>query len=164
MVRNLDISSRELTGLKLREAEHRDVRQLFEWRNLPEIIDLGVTKKSVGWQEHLSWFERVLDGNSILIWIIEYEDRPIGQVRFDAINNQEAEISIYLIPGETGKGRGSVVIALACKRIKTVWKDLKSVDARILSENQRSLKAFENAGFVRSSIQCSQQIYLTRLF
>ena len=100
----------------------------------------------------------MLISDSVLMWIIEADNHPVGQIRFNRKNHTRAEVSVYLIPGETGRGRGTKVISEACKIVIGIWEDLKFINAKILKNNIRSQKAFERAGFVRASNEDSKQL------
>jgi len=123
-----------------------DKQMLFEWRNTPEIVLLSTSQKQVSQEEHSAWFDTIQNSDYTKVFIIEEFNFPIGQVRFDR-QDDGCQISIYLLPGHTGKGRGSELILTAIKNLSQVWKDIKWIDAHIRSENIQSIKAFEKAGF-----------------
>ena len=45
--------------LKLKPVEAIDEQRLFEWRNLPEIIERGFRSRAVSKEEHANWFAAV---------------------------------------------------------------------------------------------------------
>ena len=141
--------------LKFREANINDVELIFNWRNLPEIIALSSSQKSVSWSQHVIWFEKAIKHNNSLIMIIFDDELPIGQVRFDLLdtNNNKAEISIYLVAKATGQGHGANLIKNACYYAKHRWPRLLQVTAEIREVNIRSIKAFVKAGFIQTNEQ-----------
>lgn len=152
-------------GMSLRDVRESDNQTLFHWRNMDEIVALGASKRRVTLEEHLKWFERVLLGNDIFLFIIEEEEKPVGQVRFEMIDRYGASISIYLIPGHTGKKRGVVLIQEACRKVISNWMQLEWVQAVINIENKRSIRAFKNVGFVQYEEGSGYENFLTlRLF
>lgn len=139
----------------LRLATINDAQLVFEWRNDPWIVNLGLSKKEVLWEEHYEWFKNSLKNQRRKIFIIEYENILIGQVRFEKKSVDQAEISIYLIKKYTGYGLGVVAIKKGCQEIFSLW-EINKIVAEIRSNNHSSLSAFKKAGFYSSF---SQQDY-----
>jgi len=133
--------------LGFRIVEFKDRELLFHWRNIPEIIALSADQKSVSWPEHVGWFENILTNESILILIITYKGKSIGQIRLKKENDQTANIGIYLIPTEVGKKRGSYLISESVFFAKEKWPNIRYIKAEVRMENKRSLKSFKSAGF-----------------
>jgi RimJ/RimL family protein N-acetyltransferase len=135
-------------NLYFREALIEDEKLIFQWRNIDEIIALSSSQLPVSWNEHINWFREALSNPNKLILIIVEDSKPIGQVRFDKSENGKASnISIYLIPDSTGKGRGAFIIHQACLYASKKWPQVFFVHAIIRKENIRSIKSFKNAGF-----------------
>lgn len=132
--------------LKLKPVEAIDEQRLFEWRNLPEIIERGFRSRTVSKEEHANWFAEALKGELRRLWIIIWNGEPIGQLRFDLVDSDDAEISIYLVPTYMGRGIGVQAIREGCKMIRHQMPDIRIV-ARVAMENKESLSAFRKAGF-----------------
>lgn len=71
---------------------------------------------------------------------------PVGQIRFDGVGQSEAEISVFLIPGYTGRGYGISAIRKGCE---AAFEDFRvdSIVAFVRCTNMGSLSAFAKAGF-----------------
>ncbi len=135
------------TKVKLERASSKDAKMIFSWRNLPEIIALGTTQKPILWKEHLPWFKKILRGRkSHLLLIILKNKKPIGQVRFDKLNNSTLVVSIYLLPKFTGHGLGVIALNCACKKAFDQLCATRII-AVIRKNNLRSLSAFQKSGF-----------------
>jgi RimJ/RimL family protein N-acetyltransferase len=132
--------------VELRNARPDDMRRVFEWRNLPEVVAWGAVPHTVTWQEHQRWFETVLAGGGHLLMIVMHEAREIGVVRFDRSSPVEAVISIYLVPDRVGRGLGVDAIRLACERIFAAW-DVAQIAAHTRKDNRPAIRAFQKAGF-----------------
>jgi RimJ/RimL family protein N-acetyltransferase len=132
--------------IDLRPAQPADQELLFKWRNMSEIISNSASQRSIAESEHNQWYQEIMRDDNTKIFIFCDEERPIGQVRFDRMFGG-CKISLYLIPGETGKGRGALVISMAVNAIVKKWPNLGWIEARIRSENLRSRRAFSTAGF-----------------
>ena len=125
----------------MRLATIKDREQIYKWRNEPYNIKLGITQKPVSWQEHCIWFNKALDRNQILLWIVD----GCGWVRLDK-QGDRANISIYLIDSCRSKGKGTKAIKQACSDGLMLW-DIKSVHAFIRLNNIKSQREFIKAGF-----------------
>jgi len=142
-------TSHDGPDLRLRPATADDARMLFSLRNDPAIVRLGRSKQTVTWAEHLSWFTRALsDEQRRRIFFLVENDETIGVLRFDKEDEPtEAVVSIYLLEPFRGQGRGPRALALGCAEIFRTWPMLAAVDAIIIADNERSVRAFQLAGF-----------------
>lgn len=134
--------------ISLRAAEAADVERIFRWRNLPEIRAVGTDRRSIPWEEHNAWFERVLHSHDHLLFIISRGEEPIGQVRFERLARNEscAAVSIFLVPIHTGRGFGVEALMLGCCRAFDRLR-VRSIVAFVRQSNRNSVVAFEKAGF-----------------
>jgi perosamine synthetase len=140
--------------LVLRTATIADARMIFEWRNMPEIVALGKSQRAVGWEEHSNWFQSALKDDQHLLLIVQLAKQPIGQVRFDYVRPRSCEVSIYLLPGYTGRGLG--VLALRCACLEAFARlGVENILATIREDNQRSISAFQKAGFLQDTGEAS---------
>ena len=135
-----------ISNLILRRATIEDMRMIYTWRNIPEIISLGKTQRPVEWDEHRKWFQEVVMGDNHLLLVVSLGGKPIGQVRFDRLNDHSCEVSVLLLPQYTGRGLGVLALKHAC------WEafarmDIKEIVATIRQDNRRSVSAFRKAGF-----------------
>lgn len=133
-------------SLKLRPATIGDAKLVFAWRNDPWIVARGTTGQTVSWEEHYTWFKEVVAGHNRQMFIVLYQGKPIGQVRFDRVDDDACEISIYLIREYTGRGLGVSALKLACEAIFDSW-DISLILAFIRDDNASSVSAFRKAGF-----------------
>jgi UDP-2,4-diacetamido-2,4,6-trideoxy-beta-L-altropyranose hydrolase len=74
------------------------------------------------------------------------EDKPIGQVRFDILDDKYAEISISLDGNHRGRGYGTLLINLGVEALLRQT-PVKAIHAWIKPYNIASCKAFEKAQF-----------------
>lgn len=135
----------------IRPATVYDCDQLLVWRNMPEVYELG-NGKTVNRTEHVSWFNRALTSNDVMLNIIEPK---AGMVRIDR-NGIRADISIYLMTSFQGQGIGKKVIMQATENAHKVWKI--DVYATIHPTNDRSKRTFEAAGYEK----CTEESYVHR--
>lgn len=138
-------------GLRLRGAQMQDAQALLAWRNAPATRRHSGSSEVIGLQAHQAWLARVLDDPMRGLWIAEAGGGPVGVVRFDLDAAPRpggvATISVYLVPGISGRGWGRALIARAVEQARLKWPGLSQVDAVISGDNPASLKAFAACGF-----------------
>lgn len=103
-----------------------------------------IFKKKVDFDEHHQWFINRVGSNSCKLLIVRIEEIDIGLVRVE-LNDDECEISIYLIPGYEGKGYGSKALALALDRCSTLCSCYKAI---VQKKNVSSINLFKKLGFI----------------
>lgn len=134
--------------LTLRAMSGDDVDLLFEWRNRPEIVVRSTSGREVAHVEHASWCQRLLASPDNLPFIIVVGGKPAGHVRFvpDARRPTAWLVSIYLVQPYSGRGLGPRALEMACveafRRLPA-----ERIVAEVLSDNTRSVAAFQRAGF-----------------
>lgn len=136
-----------MPAVSLRRARADDAKLVFDWRNLPEIVRLSLSGRTVDWSSHRSWFDEALQERERLILIVEVDGEACGQVRFDWTNDETCEVSIYLLPGWTGRGFGVEALRQGCAQAFSL-KRTERILARVKVDNSPSLSAFRRAGFV----------------
>lgn len=126
-----------------RPVTQEDSRQLFVWRNNPEISDVSVSGRVPDYAAHEAWLKATLADDNKILLLIEGRQQPVGIVRFDCAG-YEATISIYRIPG-SGTARG--LIRQATEWLRCSRKGLRRVVANVLPGNNTSMAAFRSAGY-----------------
>ena len=132
--------------LSLRPASEADGPRLRQWRNDPETRAASRTTAEVGAAEHVAWLAGVLVDPDRHLWICELDGEPVGQVRFDPLDERRYEISVVLAPEARGRGLSSHLISMAVERLCESRPDAE-VEAHVREDNSRSLAAFCRAGF-----------------
>jgi RimJ/RimL family protein N-acetyltransferase len=142
----------------LRPATPADRATVFAWRNDPFIVSLSASRRTVTWDEHAAWYDRVVTGERHLLLIVEREGEGIGTVRFDREGEAGALVTIYLLEPFVGRGLGTPVLREACGRAFVRWPEVGHLEARIQAGNARSVRALEKAGFrqVETSVDAAE--------
>lgn len=133
-----------MADILIREAGQQDVKQIFSWRNLPEIVALSHLQKTVTWQEHHKWYKRALSDKAHDLFIISCGNEDVGLIRFYSENLSGCDISIYVVPGYERKGIGSQALSKGLFLMKNKYTNFI---ARIRKDNVRSIAFFEKLGF-----------------
>ncbi|MBY0754338.1 GNAT family N-acetyltransferase [Clostridium sardiniense] len=130
----------------IRRGHLEDFDILFKWINDEDVIRFSRYKKEMDLEEFNSWFDSKLDN----LFVIEEDLVPLGQVSFEVSGNgDEAIISYSVDRDERGRGYGKALIHYIVNFIKENRDDIKIVSAFISSDNEISIKIFENEGFKR---------------
>jgi RimJ/RimL family protein N-acetyltransferase len=126
-----------------------DAEILYVWRNHPLVVALSTRKITVTWNEHIAWLKSCIGSpDRHRIFIIHSESAgAIGVVRFDRNNDAMARLSIVIDPSHLGCGVGPVSLVEGTQKIFKLWPKLEIVDAQVLADNKRAVRAFQKAGF-----------------
>nr|WP_229309696.1 GNAT family N-acetyltransferase [Legionella pneumophila] len=132
----------------LRAATINDASNLFEWRNALETRRYSSNPNPIEIADHLRWLQHSLVLPNRRLLIAEHQNNPIGVLRFDIdVLLEQAEVSIYLVPGLAGKGWGTKILESGTEWIKNNLPQIKNLVAKILADNVSSQRAFEKAGY-----------------
>ena len=135
-------------GLSLRRVRENDCRQLWEWANDSDVRPVSFATEPISWNRHLQWFNsKLCDPNAVLYLVVDAEDVPAGQVRYQ-IDGTRAAVSISLAPQFRGKGYGQVVLAMATENLFRITV-VTQIDAYVKPNNTASLQLFTRAGYAR---------------
>ena len=133
--------------LLLRRVEEADCLLLWEWANEPEVRSASFCSLPIAWDEHRDWFTKKLGDEKVLMLIASDEHgAPMGQVRFESMNDGEAEIDVSVVPEKRGAGWGGRLIE---KAVQAAFEqmDLVRVHGFVKVGNRASARAFERADF-----------------
>jgi len=148
----------ELNLIKIK-ITHREI--VWQWRNDINTKRLSFNSKSISWEEHILWFDKVLKDERYKFFIGEINNIPVGIVGFKRLreNNLCYEVNINISPKYRGKGIGKNILKIGINNLKDVDKNLESICANIKSENLASISLFESLGFVLIKIKKNKHFY-----
>lgn len=145
----------ELTGEKLylREIAVTDTEDIVRWRNRDEVRAFFINRDLFTIESHTAWLNTVVAQGKAAQFIIvdKSKDYAFGSVYLRDIDYgyKKAEFGIFI--GEEqyrGAGYGSEAIRLILE-YGFEHLQLNKISLRVLADNPRAIKAYENAGFVR---------------
>jgi RimJ/RimL family protein N-acetyltransferase len=152
VVRNLTRNN-----IELRVATVADSDSLFSWRNDPAVRAASRIPDLIDRNTHLSWVASVVNSVDRILLIGTCGDAPVGVVRFD-LRDDEAEISIYLVPGPNPPGQGRSLLRCAEQWLATHRPAVTRIRARVLAGNERSARLFLGAGYVIEFADYSKRV------
>lgn len=132
--------------ITLRCAVSADRARVFAWRNSESTRRYFFDSTPISWETHVTWFGNVLSAECIHLLIGELAGEPIGVLRYD-VTGECAEVSVYLVPGLTGIGLGTKLLAEGTVWVRRNLIGVRQLKARVVGENNASIRAFEEAGY-----------------
>ena len=130
-----------------REAVQADAELLWRWANDPGVRENSFSPDSIAFDSHSRWLAGKLSSADSTTYIIERDGKPIGQVRYDRTNDDEAEIDVSIAADERSRGYGRQALDLT-KAHALLDLRVEHVIGLVLATNEYSGAMFLKAGFV----------------
>jgi len=144
-----------LLDTQMRPADISDSEKLYSWVNDNLVRINSLNNNFVSIQEHQKWFQNYLDSPNSQIYILEFDDLSLGQVRFD-LRDEMWHIDYSIDSRFRGLGLGQRIIDKGLKEMAA--HDLKKYVAYVREKNKTSQHIFESMGFTRDVISEDQVI------
>ncbi len=151
------ISSFGMSDIEIRIAIPDDSENIFKWRNHPSIREVSRNASVIDWENHQSWFASILANPQKVLLVGQRIETPVGVVRFDKLNDDEAEISIYVVPDKSSSGLGRGLLQRSEQWLAINYPEIQKLRAHVLGENESSQKLFSEAGYQIESIYYSKR-------
>jgi UDP-2,4-diacetamido-2,4,6-trideoxy-beta-L-altropyranose hydrolase len=136
----------------IRCASPKDVDLTFKWATNPDIRRYSFQKHQITKSEHTNWFLAKVNDSDCHYLIMEYNNVPIGSIRFD-ICGSEAVISYLLDPAYQRQGFGLIILKKGIEWLLTLYlsngKLISVISGAVLRMNISSIKTFERLGFLK---------------
>ncbi|MCD6732501.1 MAG: UDP-2,4-diacetamido-2,4,6-trideoxy-beta-L-altropyranose hydrolase [Burkholderiaceae bacterium] len=142
----------------VRPATQADARDLHEWRNAPQVRRFSRNDAAIDWDDHCRWLAAVMADPQRVLLVGNAGESPVGVVRFD-IAGAEAEVSIYLAPGQAGRGLGRALLAAAERWLAARHAGVSLLCAEALAGNDASHRLFTGCGFEAFSTRYRKRIH-----
>lgn len=137
-------------AITLRFARPDDCDAMHEWRNSPDIRARSNDPRPIPIDEHRRWYRTKLNDPDCVLLVGELAGKPIGVLRYD-LRRDQAVVSIFLVPGWTGRGLGRKLLGLGSEWLRQHRPATKLIVAEILQDNEASERAFRAAGYARDA-------------
>jgi RimJ/RimL family protein N-acetyltransferase len=134
--------------ITLRPVEQKDKELLFKWRNDPAVYKFLFHPEPISWENHVEWLTKTISNPQITFLMAMADNKECGTVRFDfTADRREAEVGIYVAPEFMGKGLSPQILGAGEKWILGKEPAFKKFNARVLLENEKSHKLFQNLNY-----------------
>lgn len=130
----------------LRAATAADAGAVLAWRNDANVRRFFRNPAPVERATHERWFAAVLADPQRALLIAEAGGMPVAVLRYD-VAGEVAETSIYLVPGQAGRGLGPAVLRAGADWLRERQPGVRTVTAQVLESNEASHRAFLAAGY-----------------
>lgn len=130
----------------LRNATKEDVDLLYKWTNDPVVRNNSFNTEPIPYNNHVSWFNRIMADPSVLLYILMDDDTPVGQIRL-SVDEKEAEIGYSIASEFRGKGYGHIILQLVANEIRKNHFEIERLVAKVKPDNIASNKLFIAEGY-----------------
>jgi RimJ/RimL family protein N-acetyltransferase len=152
------VASLGLGDVEIRMARLDDSEKIFQWRNHPSIREVSRSTNVIDWHDHQRWFASVLINSEKKLLIGQRQESPVGVIRFDK-QDDEVEISIYVVPERASPGLGRSLLLSAEKWLAENHPEIRKIRAHVLGENVRSQRLFSGAGYQLESTYYIKELH-----
>ena len=125
----------------LREVKKSDWKVLIEWRNDKITRQNFFSFDLVSVSEHKEYIKNMITNPNRKLFILEYNEIPVGTIREDRLDQDEFELSYTIGPMYRGKKIGQILMSLYLIERKG------SFLCEVKEENIPSIKMIEKLGF-----------------
>jgi len=119
---------------------------LWEWANDPVVRNNSINSEYIPFEDHVSWLKYKLDSSETYFCIIEKNQIPVAQIRYEYISEYMAEINFSVAKEFRGMGIGTsaldITIRDACNYLH-----VSIIRGIVLLDNKASQAVFKKAGF-----------------
>ncbi|MBM9501956.1 GNAT family N-acetyltransferase [Leptospira sp. 201903071] len=144
-----------MIGLRSVTAEDEDL--LLEWANDPAVRQMAFDPTMISAEGHKEWFHSKLKDPNTKMYILEENNVPIGQIRFD-LNEKDGSYYIdYSIDRNfRGKGYGNSIVIQGLEFHRNLNVIGSNYKALVKESNAASVQCFIKSGFrqISKSPEC----------
>lgn len=133
--------------LQLRPATADDARLLHGWRNHPAVHAVSGNAAAIAFEDHQRWLQRVLQANDRWLFVAQVGQLPVGSIRFDRLDADRLEVSLYLDPELQGLGLGPRLLLAGEQQTQHSLGTSFTVNATVIAGNTASQRLFEGCGY-----------------
>jgi RimJ/RimL family protein N-acetyltransferase len=144
--------------IALRKAGPADSGLLLDWVNRPDsLAGKLLTTGPIARERHDAWLAARLADPETFLWIIESDQKPVGQLRLMKTAGAY-EVDIYVVSGQrhAGVAREALVDGV---RLLSQERGAQTVRARVKADNASSQRLFERSGFALASRNSDHLVY-----
>lgn len=138
------VSPTSIDKIQLRQANIDDMGIYFNWANDLDVRKHSFNPQPIMWETHEKWFMEKIDSSNSLLFVLNADELPVGQIRFDRVGNK-FKIDYSLDNFVRKRGWGARLIELGMKMMEK-FKPVEIL-AEVHVENQASQKIFTRLGY-----------------
>ncbi|WP_338751609.1 UDP-4-amino-4,6-dideoxy-N-acetyl-beta-L-altrosamine N-acetyltransferase [Bacillus sp. FJAT-52991] len=123
---------------------------IWKWRNKRHIREAMYNSEKIKLQDHNRWFEKIINSDTDIYFVLLFDNKPIGLVYFNNIDdkNNKCHWGFYIGEDSVPKGSGS---AMGYLGLEYIFNELKfhKVIGEVLERNTKSINFHEKMGFIK---------------
>lgn len=150
------------SDVTIREATIDDAKLIFDWANDPLVRQMAFHTEPIPWENHIKWFKSKLESPKSDLMVCYHGTEPIGQVRFDILDEGEAEIDISIAKESRGKGFGKAMLKASIE-YEHCMNGVKTFVSEVKEENASSNRMFSACGFIHKKKENSINYYILKV-
>jgi len=141
--------------VRLRAVEKKDLKQLRDWRNAPEVKKFTREYQELSMRNQLQWLDSLARDRNTIMFVVETKKGKLmgcSGLTYIDWKNHRAEISIYIGDKKyRGKGYGADVMkTLMAHGFEEL--NLHMLFGEIFEYNKANIRLFEKCGLKRDGI------------
>jgi L-amino acid N-acyltransferase YncA len=145
-----EFSAEQAPALRIRRATQEDMMVYFSWANDPDVRRNSFNQEPISLEKHEHWFRSKLSNPNAFLYVLEADDKPVGQIRFD-IGGEDgalvAEIDLSVAPQARGKGLSVDLFKHGIAAFAAEAPLPIVLQGSVKASNAASCQAFLRAGF-----------------
>lgn len=141
-----------MSRLTIRNCIDKDCEYVYILANDRVYRKNSFNSDFIKYDEHLEWFKNSMKNSNRYIFIVEFDDIDVGQIRIDIIKDNNAEISYVIEEKYRNRGIGTEILTLIKEYINENFINIKKIIGKVKKENIPSRKAFINNGYLEKEL------------
>ncbi|MGI8584323.1 MAG: GNAT family N-acetyltransferase [Chitinophagaceae bacterium] len=152
--------SAEHINYKLRDVIGSDIVLLFEWVNDNQVRGNSINNQPISFGEHTEWFNEKINSPICKMFILEINNEPAGQIRFEFNDIERVwEIDYSISKKFRGLGLGKLIVKKSIHLVNQF-----SFAAYVKEDNIRSQNVFSGLGFTNMGLHKIKNTKLLKYF
>jgi RimJ/RimL family protein N-acetyltransferase len=143
-------------AFSLRIAKQNDWRVLLDWRNDQITRKNSLNKEIISIDTHRRYLNKIFANPDKNIFILDYDDKPVGTLKEDRLDRGEFELSYTISPAYRGKKISQIMMNLYLIERKGFF------ICQVLEDNLPSIKMIEGCGFKYKKTENKINFYTLR--
>ena len=132
---------KKLMNFSFKPITFEDWEVLLNWRNEPHVRRNSHNSEIIAEKHHKPYIKSLIESKVKNQYIFSVNDKAVGTIRQDTLNEESYELSYIISPEEQGKKLGELMIRLFLYEKKGEFL------CEIKKDNTASIKAAERSGF-----------------
>jgi UDP-2,4-diacetamido-2,4,6-trideoxy-beta-L-altropyranose hydrolase len=137
-----------MAQLTYRLATMEDAKIIFDLSNEKLARANSFNKEEIKWENHVAWLSKKLVDSGYIILLYFLEKEFVGQVKFEKINEKQANMSMSIREMFRGKGYSDQMYDDSLEYLFGNRPDIESLVGFILPNNIPNIKGATKAGYV----------------